>query len=139
MVGGSASEGVVRGVDSNYGFLGFVFCLLKFGFSSTADRVRWSQERRHELCGLRCQVFSSLLCHQGQGSCPALLELLSAGHIALSPRRCRAPSRTSDGLVSDSQRVDCGEGVFFTSSWGKGKKKTKRKKGGRSPGHWAHI
>ena len=77
-------------------------CLLKFGFSPAADRVRWSQERRHELYGLRCQVFSSLLCHQGQGSCPALLELLSAGHIALSPRRCRAPSRTSDGLASDT-------------------------------------
>ena len=74
-----------------------------------------------------CVVKSSpLYCgHQGQGSRPALLELLSAGHIALSPRRCRASSRTSDGLV---QKPACGEGVFFTSSWGKEKKKKKKRK-----------
>ena len=127
---GSASEGVVRGADSNYRSLGFIFfCLLKFGFSSTADRVRWSQERRHELYRLRCQVFSSLLCHQGQGRCPALLELLSACHIALSPRRCRAPSRTSDGLASDSQRVE--RGYFSHLPGGRRRRRRRgRKEGG---------
>ena len=76
---GSASEGEVGGVDSNIVF-GFILCLLRFGFSSTADRARWTQGERRIHC-MGCVVKSSPLFrgHQGQGGCPALLELLSAG------------------------------------------------------------
>ena len=83
---GSASEGEVDGVENNYRkrekkkVYGFILCLLRFGFSSTADRACWAQGERRIHC-IGCVVKSSPLFrgHQGQGGCPALLELLSAG------------------------------------------------------------